>query len=368
MQAGIADELRQVLSSFDINADFLGIEPYGCGYLHRTLRGEWSSGGERVFYIHQCINTAIFRDVDSMMHNIYKATEHLRRRLEAEGSGEETTLSIIPTRAGEHYAYASDGSCWRTYNFVADSVSYEFCVDAGQAYEAARAFGRFNFMLSDLDPAEFHPTIPNFIDTPKRYALFNEMVERDPEGRLAEVQGEVDFAYAHEEEAGTIMRGLHSGAFPWRVTHNDTKLNNLLFNALTGKSRCVVDLDTIMPGSNLYDFGDLVRTASMSVPEDERDLSKVGMDPVFFEALVKGYLNGIGEGLCPEELEVLHIAPRVLAFTMGLRFLTDYIGGDTYYRIDRPAHNLDRCRCQFALVRSMERQEKEMRRMVRAAA
>ena len=244
----VTEELRRVLTSFDVEGELRGITPYGSGHLHRTFRGEWMSGGAIRYYIHQCINTSIFKDVDSMMHNISKATQHLHRRLQKEGADDETTLQIIPAKSGSLSIFADDGTCWRTYNYVADSVSYEFCTDPAQAFEAARAFGRFNLMLSDLDPKEFRPTIPDFIDTPKRYRLFNEMVERDPERRLAEVQREVDFAFAHEEEAGTIMRGLRSGAFPWRVTHNDTKLNNLLFSGRTGKAKCVVDLDTIMPG------------------------------------------------------------------------------------------------------------------------
>lgn len=367
IQGGIPDELRKVLSSFSIDGDLLSVAPYGTGHLHRTLKGEWLTDTGTVSFIHQCINTGIFRNVDAVMHNIEKATAHVRQKLADEGSSEETTLEVVPTREGALYARGRDESCWRTYKFIGDSESYEYCTDAAHAYEAARSFGRFNLRLSDLNPADFHAVIPHFIDTPRRFILFNEMVEKDPEGRVAEVQREIEFAYAHEEEAGTIMRGLHSGAFPWKITHNDMKLNNLLFSRGTGRGKCVVDLDTVMPGSNLYDFGDLVRTASSHTPEDEQDLSKIAMDARYFEALVGGFAAGIGESLTPDEVEVLHLAPRVLAFTMGLRFLTDYLGGDTYYRIQRPSHNLDRCRSQFKLVESMEMQEKEMRAAVKAA-
>ncbi len=368
IQGGIPDELREVLSLFSIEGDLVSVAPYGTGHLHRTLKGEWLTDTGPVSFIHQCINTGIFKDVDAVMRNIEKATAHLRKKLaEHCGDSDETTLEVVPTKEGGLYARGRDESCWRTYKFISSSESYEYCTDAAHAYEAARSFGVFNLRLSDLNPADFHAVIPHFIDTPKRFILFNEMVEKDPEGRAAEVQRDIEFAFAHEKEAGTIMRGLDSGVFPWKVTHNDMKLNNLLFSRLTGRGKCVVDLDTVMPGSNLYDFGDLVRTASSHTAEDEQDLSKIAMDIRFFEALVAGFVAGIGDGITPDEADVLHIAPRVLAFTMGLRFLTDYLGGDTYYRINRPSHNLDRCRSQFKLVESMEMQEKQMRTAVKAA-
>ena len=361
--------LAELLESFDIDGDLVGIAPYGSGHLHKTMRGEWiSPRGTKSFFIHQCINTGIFRNVDVLMHNISLATTHLRQTFMRAGAHEEEALEIIPTRSGALYARGADGSCWRTYAFVKDAESYECCRDERHAQEAARAFGRFNALLANLNPDDFPAVIPNFIDTTWRFAQLKDAAHEDRAGRRAAIARELDFAFAHEEEGGLIMRGLRGGDFPWKVTHNDMKLNNLLFSRASGRAKCVVDLDTVMPGSNLYDFGDLVRTSSMHVEEDERDLSRVVMDPDYFDALTSGFLRGVADGLTPEELEVLHIAPRIIALTIGIRFLADYLAGDVYFRVHRPEHNLDRARCQFALVESMERQASQMRKAVLAAS
>ncbi|NMC62194.1 MAG: aminoglycoside phosphotransferase family protein, partial [SAR324 cluster bacterium] len=297
IREGIPEELQTFLSTFEIDGEFMSLEAYGSGHLHRTMRGEWQCGSKKVWYIHQCLNTSIFKDVSALMNNIETATSHLRKKLIELESNNLVVLSIVHTQGGASYAQAIDGSCWRTYEFVTDTESYDCCLDIDHAREAALTFGHFNSLLSDLDPSLFHAVIPDFIDTPKRFISFRNAVERDPEGRVEAVQKEIDFAFAHEAEAGMIMEGLRSGTFPWRITHNDMKLNNLLFCRHTGRGKCVVDLDTVMPGSNLYDFGDLVRTASVQAPEDEKELSKVEMNIEYFKALLQGFLHGIGDGL-----------------------------------------------------------------------
>jgi aminoglycoside phosphotransferase (APT) family kinase protein len=254
------------------------------------------------------------------------------------------------------------GDFWRAYLFIDRATTYNSVESSDQAFQAAKAFGEFQRMLADLPSPRLHDTIPDFHHTPKRFAVLEKAIADDVAGRAALAQPEIDFALAHKPLASAI---IHAG-LPERVTHNDTKINNVLLDDATGEGTCVIDLDTVMPGLAAYDFGDMVRTATCPTPEDEQDLSKVRMEFPLFEALARGYMSTAAGFLIPEEKESLAIAGKLITFEIGIRFLTDYLSGDTYFKTHRQGHNLDRCRAQFKLLESIEQQEDRIRALLRS--
>ena len=296
------------------------------------------------------------------MENIQRVTSHLAAQFASEPDCSRRVLSLIPARDGLAWHVDEEGSYWRAFRFIQNAITYDTVESAEQALQVGSAFGRFQQLLANLPPPRLHDTIPDFHNTPLRFAALEQAIAMDDAGRANQARQEIDFALARKSIATLIL----DAKLPERVTHNDTKLNNVLLDAATGEGICVIDLDTVMPGFAPYDFGDMVRTATSPAMEDERDLSKVALRLPIFEALLRGYLDATRGFLTKAEKELLVFSGKLITFEIGIRFLTDFLSGDTYYRVHRTGHNLDRCRTQFKLVESIERQEEEMERMVRS--
>lgn len=363
-------DLEPVAAAFDVRGTLLESAPHGSGHINDTFVAVFSQAGARVRYIFQRINHRIFQDPVALMDNILRVTEASWERLRREGDVADVsrrTLRVIPTRAGAPVHRDAGGGWWRCYPFIEGARTYDIVKDAGQAFEAARAFGRFQALASALEGPRLHETIPGFHDTRRRFDRLREAVEKDACGRLRDVGPEWDFYRRREDLVDVLLDLQRRGEARERVTHNDTKLNNVMIDDATGMGICVIDLDTVMPGLSLYDFGDMVRTATSPAAEDERDLSRVRMQMPMFEALTRGYLASAGEFLNEAERAHLVFGGKLITLEIGIRFLTDYLEGDVYFRTHRPGHNLDRTRTQIALVASIEAQEDAMRAVVRAA-
>lgn len=358
--------LQHVADSFAVHGAFLSAAPYGSGHINDTFSAVYDQAGTRVRYILQRVNQRIFKDGPALMDNVRRVTQHQGRRLLETGADDASrrALTLIPTREGAAFHVDAEGGLWRMYLFIERATGHDRIEHASQAESAARAFGAFQKLLVDLPGGPLHETIPQFHDTRSRFAALVRAIEADPRNRAAEVRDEIAFALARETDTGVLLEHQQAGRIPTVVTHNDTKLNNVLLDDATGEGLCVIDLDTVMPGLALYDFGDMVRTATNSAAEDERDLARVEMRMPIFEALARGYLASAGEFLCPLEKELLPFAGKLLTLECGLRFLTDYLQGDVYFKIHRPEHNLDRCRNQFRLMESIEHQGDAMQAFV----
>jgi Ser/Thr protein kinase RdoA (MazF antagonist) len=351
----------KLLSGFDIPGSLLSIEELKRGHINRTYVGTWDLSGVRKRYIHQVVNHRIFRDIPGLTRNLETVTDRLRRAYSAgEGNPEETTLAVIRTHSGEGFVLDEKGEYWRTFEFIENTVSYDVCPNVQVAGEAAAVLGRFQRILSDVPASTLVDTIPDFHNGIKRFEAFEHVVVRDERGRVRQAVEEISFARERADVGGLLISALQSGDIPSRITHNDMKLNNVLFDMTGQRAVCLLDLDTCMAGTPLFDFGDLVRNTAVPCDEDERDLSKVQIDFALYKAICAGYLKEFRGNLTPRELGLLHIAPRVLALILGVRFLTDFLQGDTYFRIHRPEHNLDRAKTQFAVVRAMEQAEAQM--------
>ena len=349
------DALLHTLRSFALDGEVASCIPYGGGHINSTHLVTDCTGTR---YILQRINDHVFRDVDALMDNICMVTDYLHR-----DGCEEGTLTFIPTRDGSYYTQNEYGY-WRMYRFVEDSICLQAPESDQDFYESAVAFGRFQQALKDFPVEKLHTTIPNFHNTPDRYRLFREAIARDPMGRVREVQPEIDFILSHEETVCRPQHMLEEGQLPQRVTHNDTKLNNVLLDAEDHKALCVIDLDTVMPGLSIFDFGDSIRFGASTADEDERDLSKVTMSLDRFRAFTRGFVRSC-PGLTETELAMLSDGARTITLECGMRFLTDYIDGDHYFATQREGQNLDRCRTQLKLVYDMERKWEDMQRIVR---
>jgi Phosphotransferase enzyme family len=345
---------------FQIDGDFSSVTPYGTGHINDTYCAVFHQAGVPARYILQRINTSIFRNPAALMQNIERVTSHLAAQLSGEPDSSRRVLTLIAARDGRFWHEDAEGGDWRVYRFVDRALTYDTVKSIEQAFQAAKAFGQFQKMLVDLPLPRLHDTIPDFHNTPKRFAAFERAVAADTAGRAVLAKPEIEFAFTHQ----SIVSVLLDANLPERVTHNDTKFNNVLFDDATGEGICVVDLDTVMPGLVLYDFGDMVRTATSPADEDERDLSKVSMQFPMFEALVRGYLSSARGFLTYAEKQHLAFSGKLIAIEQGIRFLTDYLAGDAYYKVHRDGQNLDRCRTQFKLVESIQQQEDEMNRLV----
>ena len=336
-------------------------EPYGNGHINDTFL---TVADKR--YIMQRMNTRIFTKPMELMENILGVTEHIRSKAAAMGRAdvERASLVVVPTLSGANFFVDSEGEYWRVYEFTEGTVTQEVVENKQDFYNCAVAFGQFQRMLSDYSAEKLHETIVNFHNTPWRYENLMKAVAADKCGRLAEVKAEVDFAMARKEFACTLENARANGTLPLRVTHNDTKLNNILFDAETHEPVCVIDLDTVMPGYSVNDFGDSIRFGANTAVEDETDISKISLSLELFEAYAKGFIGGCNGSLTETELELLPVGAMMMTFECGMRFLTDYLEGDTYFKIHRPKHNLDRARNQFALVADMERKLPEMKAII----
>lgn len=352
---------------FAVQGEFVLGEEIDSGHINSTYRATYrqKNGGEQR-YIFQSINRNVFKDPYAVMNNVEKVTRHinarvLRRKRDLGGQ----TLNLFPARAGGSWIEDDLGAVWRCYNFIEGCMTYDVVENTRQAYQAARAFGSFQDLVSDLDVTSIIETIPDFHHTRKRFERLMEVAAADPIGRLESVREELGFIRRRENLAGLLLDLAERGEIPRRVTHNDTKINNVMIDAATDEAVCVIDLDTVMPGLALYDFGDLVRSATSPAAEDETDLSKVEMQMPMFEALVEGYLDAAGEFLNDAEVAHLVHSGKLMTLEVGIRFLTDYLEGDVYFKTHHPRHNLDRCRTQLKLVELIEAREREMNAFVR---
>ncbi len=357
--------LKEVYGQFLVSGTFLRGKPYGSGHIHDTFLIETSERGQDV-YILQRLNNKIFKNIPQLQHNIERVTVHLRKKI-SEKAGSDVKrecLTLIPSRDGKTWITDPSGSFWRMYIFIKDHNSYDVVDSPGKAYEGGRAIGRFQAMLADLGGEPLFETIPKFHDISMRLATFENKVSLDRAGRVANSLGEIAEVTSRAEKMKTILRLGSEGKIPLRITHNDTKFNNILLDK-NDKALCVIDLDTVMPGYVHYDFGDAIRTGASRSAEDEADLSKVKMDIILFEAYARGYLEETKETLNCTEKEWLAFAPQLITYTIAVRFLTDYLDGDNYFKIHQEHHNLIRARAQLQLVKSMEEQYEEMQGIIK---
>jgi Ser/Thr protein kinase RdoA (MazF antagonist) len=369
MSASAGHDAISVAREFSLDGEIVAATPYGSGHINDTYNVDMRPGAAPARFILQRINHNVFRRPDELMANVERVCVHAHAKLTRAGvaDADRRTLRLIPTKSGRAWHIDTAGNRWRCYHFIEGATGHDVVRSPAQAYAAAKAFGAFQALLADLPGARLHETIPDFHHTPARFARFQQALAQDAHGRAALAVPEIAFALARAQEVSVVVDALRDGSLPERVTHNDTKLNNVLLDDVTQEGVCVIDLDTVMPGSVLYDFGDLVRTSTSPAAEDETDLSKVRMQLPMFAALVKGYLESAQGFLAPKEKELLPFAGKLITLEIGLRFLTDWLEGDTYFKIKRPTHNLDRARTQFKLVESIEAQLPAMQELVARA-
>ena len=367
--AATAAEALVVASAFKFGGKIVSAAPYGSGHINDTFLTLIEIDGKHQRFILQRINHEVFKQPDLLMENVARVCAHAHAKLSIAGKPDahRRALRLIPTIQAKAWHIDSSGNRWRCYDFIEGASGHDVVRSPAQAEAAAKAFGAFQSLLADLPGDRLHETIPDFHHTPSRFARFQAALAKDSHGRAATAGPEITFALARASEVSVVVDALRDGTLPERVTHNDTKLNNVLLDDVTQEGVCVIDLDTVMPGSALYDFGDLVRTSTSPAAEDETDLSQIRMQLPMFEALVRGYLESARGFLTPREKELLPFAGKLITFEIGLRFLTDWLEGDTYFKIKRPRHNLDRCRTQFKLVSSIEEQLPAMGEIVARA-
>jgi len=366
MVATATYDLESIGRAFGLTGRFVGGESYGSGHINDTFRVGYDHGGSTVSYVFQRLNHAVFKDPGSLMRNVDQVYRHLKQVRETEAEISLRPLEFYPsTRKGSalHHDPAT-GTYWRVCDFVENTLTYDVVTGIDQAFRAAHAFGQFQRALLDLPCDRLTETIKGFHDGCRRFADFEAILAEDACGRAASATAEIDFVL-DRREVFTKLADLHaSGDLPERITHNDCKLNNVLFDQTTGEAVCVIDPDTVMPGFVAYDFGDLVRTATSSTAEDETDLSLINMEMPLFQALARGYVEATRGFLTDVERDLLGFSGKLMTLTIGLRFLADHLAGDVYFGAHREGHNLDRCRAQFRLVESIEEQEAEMNAFV----
>jgi hypothetical protein len=358
-------DLKEIFNNFVTDGTFLNGEPYGNGHIHDTFLIE-TAEEDKDDYILQRLNNRIFKNIPGLQHNIERVTVHLRNRLSMiPGSDpKRECLSLIPSRDGKSWITDKMGNFWRMYIFISNHRTYNVVDSPGKAFEGGKAIGRFQAMLTDMPGEPLFETIPFFHDIEKRLETFNLTIGQDPAGRVNMVENEIKQVLRRAEEMKIILRLGKDGKIPLRITHNDTKFNNILLDE-NDRALCVIDLDTVMPGYVHYDFGDAIRTATNTASEDEGDLAKVNMDIDLFKAYSEGFLSETGKTLNEVEKEYLAFAPRLITYTIALRFLTDFIDGDNYFKIHHELHNLQRARAQLRLVSSMEEQYKDMQKIIK---
>ena len=348
--------LNQILARFQLVGAPISCERYGFGHINVTYLVVTDRG---LRYILQKINDHVFPHVDELQHNIAAVTAYLRKQTDEKYG----VLTLIPTLTGETYYHTEEAGYWRVYDFIEGSICLQAPETPEDFYQSAIAFGTFQQQLKDFPAHTLYETIKNFHNTPDRYRIFKEVLAKDPLGRAKEVEEEIAFALAHEQVGGTLYRMLQAGELPLRVTHNDTKLNNVMLREDTRTPLCVIDLDTTMPGLSAYDFGDSIRFGAAVVKEDEQNLGRVSMSLDLFRIYTRGFLKAC-PGLTDKEIEVLPLGALIMTLECGVRFLTDYLDGDHYFTCYRNGQNMDRCRTQFKMVADMEAKWEEMASIV----
>ncbi len=358
--------LQEVLEAFDFGAPVVGAIRYGCGHINDTFVVH-TQPADRCCrrFILQRMSSAAFKHPDQLMHNIISVTEYLGRQIAARGGDRSReAMEVIRPKNGQDYYTDSLGGAWRLYPFVEGTVCHQ-AADTPELFAASgRAFGRFQQLLKDYPADTLYETISRFHDTEDRLARFKAAVAADKLGRAKDCRPEIDFVLSREKDCSVALDAMRAGRLPLRVTHNDTKLNNVLMDEQTGEGMCIIDLDTVMPGLVLYDFGDSIRFGANHCAEDETDLSKVNLDTDLFAVYTKAFLEGTGGSLTDEEIAYLPWGAKLMTLECGIRFLTDYLVGDEYFHIAREKHNLDRCRTQFKLVADMEARWAELEAIV----
>jgi Ser/Thr protein kinase RdoA (MazF antagonist) len=356
--------LKEIFERFAASGTFLNGEPYGSGHIHDTFRIE-TAEKDKDDYIIQRLNNRVFRNIPELQQNIERVTVHLQNKIKAiHGSDiKRECLHLIPTLDNKTWLRDDSGNYWRMYLFISNHRSYNIVDSPEKAFEGGKALGRFQAMLADLPGNPLHETIPYFHNIERRLEAFNMKVSEDPAGRADKVYNEIDFVRRRSDEMKIILNLGKEGKIPVRITHNDTKFNNILLDE-NDRALCVIDLDTVMPGYIHYDFGDAIRTAANIAAEDEKELSKISMDINLFEAYASGYLSETMDMLNNVEKEYLAFAPGLITFTIAVRFLTDYLDGDNYFKVHHEHHNLQRAKAQMRLMESMEEQYDNMQKII----
>ena len=362
-------DLRSIARRFQLYGDLRAAAPYGSGHINDTYAAVFDQCGSPVRYILQRINPLVFKDPTAVMENISRVTAHVRQKLEQTQAAEVSrrVLTLVPAHDGRQWAVDEAGNHWRCYLFIERATTYDQIQTTSQAFQAAKAFGAFQKMLTDLPPPRLRDTIPNFHHTRRRFDALLPAIQEDACNRAAGVKRDIEFCLQRERMVDVLLALQARGLLPERVTHNDTKLNNVMLDDATGEGICVIDLDTVMSGLVLYDFGDLCRSGTRPTAEDERDLSKVEVRLDMFDALARGYLASAGDFLTATEMDHMAFSAKLITFEIGVRFLTDYLQGDLYFKTRRQGHNADRARVQFKMVESFERHEDAIHAVVNAA-
>lgn len=354
-------DLAKITSAFEIEGTFKSGAPYGSGHINDTFQVVVQAKGGDVRFILQRINHNIFKNPVTLMENIQRVTKHIAAKVKARGGDLiKEAMQIVPAKDKKVYHQDAAGNYWRSYVFIEGASTHDILETNEQAYQAAKAFGQFARDLEDIGGARLTETIPNFHHTVKRFEALEDAIKKDKVNRKGQCEKDIQWALTKKSFCALIVDGIAKGLIPERITHNDTKINNVMLDDKTGQCKAVIDLDTVMPGSALYDFGDLVRTSVSTCVEDEKDVSKINVRLDRFEALVKGFLEGAGKCLTKTEIEYLPLCGRIITFECGIRFLTDFLDGDNYFKVHRENHNIERARSQFQLVKKMEELEKEM--------
>ena len=351
---------------FRLEGEVKECSKYGNGHINDTYLVVCDKAdGTQVKYILQCVHCTIFKDPAGLMENIKKVTSFLKEKIVAVGGDPmRETMNLILTKDGEVFEKDPSGDIWRVYVFIDNATCFDKVEKPEDFYQSAYAFGKFQNLLADFDASTLTETIVDFHNTAVRFERFKTVVKEDKMNRAKDVAEEIKFCMDRAEDMRSCVDMLKAGKLPLRVTHNDTKLNNVMIDDATGKGLCVIDLDTVMPGLSINDFGDSIRFGANTAVEDETDLSKVSLSLDLFETYAKGFLEGCGGKLTDAELSMLPMGAKMMTLECGMRFLTDYLEGDVYFKTHRPGHNLDRCRCQFALVADMEKKMDDMHKVI----
>ena len=360
------NNITELLGAFSFAGEFANSTQLHDGHINNTYKFDFKEAdGTLRSYLVQQINTYVFKDYKGLMENVMGVTAFMKEKVaENGGDTERECLTVIPATDGAPYFIDAEGRCWRCYNFISDAHSCQSIDCAKTSYNAAKTFGKFQNMLADYPIDSLVETIPNFHNTVSRFADFKKAVADNLSGRADQVKEEIDFVLAREKDCSVLLDLVTQGKLPLRVTHNDTKLNNVLFDNETGEGICVVDLDTVMPGLSLYDFGDSIRFSANTATEDETDVSKVSISLEYFKAYTLGYLSTAGESLTAEEINQLAFSSKLMTLECGMRFLGDFLNGDVYFKTEFPEHNLVRCHTQLALVADMEKKMAQMQEIV----
>ena len=362
----IYNQIKNVIRVFRFEGKYVDAEELHSGNVNNTYHLWYrAADGTQLEYVLQQINTYAFRHPEEVMDNIVRVTAHLRSAIESQGeSAENRVLTCVPTQTGEYMYCDPQNRYWRAYYYIRDAIAYDRVEKPEHFYEAGRAFGEFQRMLEDFPVDQLHETIPNFHDTRRRFYAFVAAVAEDRAGRVADLEPEIDFFFDRRKMMTRIVRRIEAGRIPLRVTHNDTKINNIMIDGQTGRAVCVIDLDTVMAGSALYDYGDAIRFGANTAAEDEPDTSRVSLDLELFRQFTAGFLSEVGDLLTEEEIQCLPLGIEVMTCELAMRLLTDYIDGDLYFKVDSPEHNLIRAHAQMKLLEDVESKVDQMQEII----